>query len=39
MAADLAGWTTGEFPVQGTEKLAGRPPGAPSTGDQPSSGA
>ena len=38
MAADLAGWATGEFPVQATEQLAGWPPGAPSAGDQPSSG-
>jgi hypothetical protein len=38
MAADLAGWATGEFPVQASEQLAGWPPGTPSAGDQPSSG-
>jgi hypothetical protein len=39
MAADLAGWTTDEFPVQSTEQLAGWPPGTPSAGDQPPSAA
>jgi hypothetical protein len=38
MAAGLPGWSTGEFPVQATEQLAGWPPGTPSAGDQPPSG-
>jgi hypothetical protein len=39
MAAELAGWTSGELPGQVTEQLASWPPGLPSAADQPQSGA
>jgi hypothetical protein len=35
IAAELAGWTSGELPGQVSEQLAGWPPGAPSASDQP----
>ena len=35
MAAELAGWTSGELPGQVTEQLASWPPGLPSAVDQP----
>jgi len=35
MAAELAGWTSGELPGQVTEQLASWPPGVPSAADQP----
>jgi len=35
MAAELAGWTSGELPGQVTEQLAGWPPGLPMASDQP----
>ena len=39
MAAELAGWTSGELPGQMTEQLASWPPGLPSAAEPPSSGA
>ncbi len=39
MAAELAGWTSGELPGQVTEQLASWPPGMPSAVDQPPAGA
>ena len=39
MAAELAGWTSGELPGQVTEQLASWPPGMPSAADQPPSSA
>jgi hypothetical protein len=38
MAAELAGWTSGELPGQVTDHLASWPPGMPSATDQPPSG-
>jgi hypothetical protein len=35
IAAELAGWTSGELPGQVTEQLASWPPGLPSAADQP----
>ena len=35
MAAELAGWTSGELPGQVAEQLAGWPPGLPMAPDQP----
>ncbi len=35
MAAELAGWTSGELPGQVTEQLVSWPPGLPSAADQP----
>jgi hypothetical protein len=35
MAAELAGWTSGELPGQVTEQLASWPPGLPSAAYQP----
>jgi hypothetical protein len=35
IAAELAGWTSGELPGQVTEQLASWPPGRPSAADQP----
>jgi len=39
LAAELAGWTSGELPGQVTEQLASWPPGMPSAADQPPSSA
>ncbi len=38
MAAELAGWTSGELPGQMTDHLASWPPGLPAATDQPPSG-
>ncbi len=38
MAAELAGWTSGELPGQVADQLASWPPGLPSVTDQPPSG-
>jgi len=38
IAAELAGWTSGELPGQATEQLTAWPPGAPMTSDQPPAG-
>jgi hypothetical protein len=35
IAAELAGWTSGELPGQVAEQLAGWPPGMPSASDRP----
>jgi hypothetical protein len=35
IAAELAGWTSGELPGQISEQLAGWPPGVPSASGQP----
>jgi hypothetical protein len=35
IAAELAGWTSGELPGQATEQLNGWPPTAPAATDQP----
>jgi hypothetical protein len=35
IAAELAGWTSGELPGQVSERLAGWPPGMPSASDPP----
>jgi hypothetical protein len=39
MAAELAGWRSGELPGQVSEHLAAWPPGMPGTAEQPPSGA
>ncbi len=39
IAAELAGWTSGELPGQVTEQLTAWPPGAPMASDQPAAGA
>ena len=38
IAAELAGWASGELPGQVTEQLTSWPPGAPMTSDQPPAG-
>ena len=39
IAAELAGWTSGELPGQVTDQLTAWPPGAPTTSDRPPAGA
>jgi hypothetical protein len=39
MAAELAGWTSGELPGQATEQLAAWPPGRSASTDRPPAGA
>jgi len=39
IAAELAGWTSGELPGQVTEQLTAWPPGPSATSDRPQAGA